>query len=80
MFVFLDDRITDIYSLQHTRVEAHGDLFNVVSESMPEDARILKSFANKADAETFVTRIQNALSPIEGTQILDLRTIPDESQ
>lgn len=76
MFAFLDNRIIDIYSLQNTQIlaNADGSTFDVVAWDLPEESRVLKNFASEADAEIYVTKIQNEIEKNEAVPILDLRT------
>ena len=76
MFGFLDNRIIDVYSLQNTQVVANADgsTYDVVAWNLPEDSRVLKNFPSEADAEAYVTKIQNEIEKTEVVPILDLRT------
>ena len=76
MFGFFDNRILDIYALQNTVVvqNADGSTFDVVAHNLPEGAQVLKNFAKQADAEAFVSQIQDALLELEGVPVMDLRT------
>ena len=78
MFGFLDNRILDIYALQNTVVVANADgsTYDVVAHNLPEGSQVLKNFTKQADAEAFVSKIQDALLELEGVPVIDLRTPP----
>ena len=81
MFVFFDQRITDVYSLQHTRVRTNADgTFDVVADNFSEEENrnVLKSFPDKASADALIDKIQSELAALEENSrplIIDLRTL-----
>ena len=76
MFVLLDGRITDIYVLQEIEIieDTTNAEWNVISNKLPEDRNVMKSFSQKVDAETYINRAQDAIAANEHIQFIDLRT------
>ena len=79
MFVLLDGRITEIYVLQDIEIieDTANAEWNVISNKLPEDRNVLKSFSLKVDAETYIKRAQDSIAAYEHIQFIDLRTDED---
>ena len=75
MFVLLNERNIDIQSLRDIRIAQNSDgvKWDIIADRLADDQNPLQTFETRTDAESFITKAQDAISGMDNIESIDLR-------